>query len=68
MVFDIYRRFEIEILREGGRWVVYRTSNETRRADWSLIIPHELREDELAGYLADFFQEHARPGESITCK
>lgn len=68
MIFDIYKRFEIEILREGGRWVAYRKNDGTRRADWTIIIPHELREDELTGFLGDFFGEYARPGDSITRK
>ena len=66
MIFDIYKRFELEILRVNGRWVVYRNRNGTRRADWSIIIPHELREDELVSFLDDFFHEYARPGDIIT--
>lgn len=66
MIFDIYKRFELEIVRVDGRWVVYRNSNGSRRADWSIVVPHELREDELAGFLDDFYHEYARPGDIIT--
>lgn len=68
MIFDIYKRFEVEILRKDDRWVVYRNNNGTKRPDWTIIIPHELREDELAGFLDDFFHEYAGPGDSIIRK
>lgn len=66
MIFDIYKRFELEIARVDGRWVVYRNSNGTRRPDWTVVVPHDLREDELPGFLDDFFHEYARPGDVIT--
>jgi hypothetical protein len=68
MMFNIYRRFELEILREDGRWVVYRLGNGTRRADWSIVIPHDAREDDLAGFLDDFFHEYAQPDDRITTR
>ncbi|HEU4708116.1 MAG TPA: hypothetical protein VFS17_02295 [Methylophilaceae bacterium] len=68
MIFDIYKRFELEIVRVNGRWVVYRLGNGTKRADWTIVVPHELKEDELVSFLDDFYHEYARPGDSITCR
>lgn len=66
MIYDIYKRFELEIVRVDGRWVVYRLGNGMRRADWTIVIPHELSEQELIGFLDDFYHEYARPGDVIS--
>lgn len=66
MIFDIYKRFELEIVRVNDRWLVYRRGNGSKRVDWTIVIPHELKEEELASFLDDFYHEYARPGDSIT--
>jgi hypothetical protein len=60
MKFDIFGRLVI-VERQGEHWVAY-YPGEGKRRPADLAIPGELTEDELLGYLADLFHEHARPG------
>ena len=39
MKFDVYGRFELEVLRENHSWIAYRTGLGTRSRDLSIIIP-----------------------------
>lgn len=65
MKFDIYGRFRIEVLREGGAWVAYRPGSGTRVHAGSLHIPPDLTAGEIAAFLDDLFHELAGPGQHI---
>lgn len=65
MRFDIYGRFQLEVLRKDDRWVVYRLDQGKRRVFPDLAIPASLRSDELASYLDDMLHEWARSGDAI---
>lgn len=65
MIFSIYQRFEIEILRHGNEWRAYRRSNGMRQPDNEIIIPPDVAEHEMETYLDDLFHEYAAPGDEI---
>jgi hypothetical protein len=65
MKFDIYGRFQLDILRDGRSWVAYRIADGKRVPDAAIAIPASLRPDELAGYLDDLYHELASPGRTI---
>jgi hypothetical protein len=65
MKFSVYGRFQLEVAREGGVWVVYRLAPGKRiRAD-DLAIPSSVSSDEIGTYLDDMFHELSRPGRSV---
>jgi len=66
MRFNIYGRFVLEIEREQGRWVPYRTGAGVRREEYGIVIPANLEEKDLIDYLEDLLHELATPGTSIT--
>ena len=46
MKFNIYGRYDLEVIRKDGGWVVYRVDNGKRRPEDSLIVPsHVAAED-----------------------
>ena len=65
MKFDVYGRFQLEVLREKEAWAVYRLALGTRERDTDVVIPPSMEPDELAAYLDDLFHELARPGETV---
>ncbi|MGI9494168.1 MAG: DUF7661 family protein [Geminicoccaceae bacterium] len=65
MRYDIYGKFQLEVVRDGDRWVVYRLDNGKRRMMLDVIVPSELSEDEIETYLDDMLHEWARPGKAI---
>jgi hypothetical protein len=65
MKFDVYGRFQLEVLREKEAWTVYRLAPGTRERDTDVVIPPSLEPDELAAYLDDLFHELARPGQTV---
>jgi hypothetical protein len=65
MRFDIYGRYEIEILREGDSWVAYRVGIGIRSVMNDLVIPRTVAPDELEVYLDDMLHELAEPGRAI---
>lgn len=64
MKFDIYNRFQLEIIREGNAWAVYRLGLGTR-VKTDLVIPSSVSENELATYLDDIYHEMSGPGLEI---
>lgn len=64
MRFDVYGRFRIEIVREGGAWVAYRVGQGLRRAE-EILIPGDLAATELAAFLDGVYHELAAPGRSV---
>jgi hypothetical protein len=65
MKFDIYGRYQLDIVREGGAWIVYRIDAGKRVRNDSIVVPPGLRPDELPGYLDDILHELSSPGRSI---
>ncbi|MGZ5123421.1 MAG: DUF7661 family protein [Burkholderiales bacterium] len=65
MKFDVYGRFQLEVLWENDSWIAYRTGLGTRARDSSIIIPESLAPEELASYLDDLFHELSGPGQTI---
>ncbi|GAA5234486.1 hypothetical protein FOZ76_19855 [Verticiella sediminum] len=65
MLFDIYGRFQLEVLREQGNWVVYRRAPGTRARCAQVVIPSEVDGLEIATYLDDIFHELAGPGGEV---
>jgi hypothetical protein len=65
MRFDVYGRFQLEVLRENNSWIAYRPGLGTRSRDTSIIIPDTLAPEEIVGYLDDLFHELCGPGQTI---
>jgi hypothetical protein len=65
MKFDIYGRFQLEVVREGDHWQVYRLAPGKRVRASDLMIPSDLQASELATYLDDLFHESALPGKNV---
>ena len=65
MKFDVYGQFQLEVVRESDRWVIYRIGVGLRALDESVVIPSSLEPDKIAGYLDDLFHEACRPGRRI---
>jgi hypothetical protein len=63
--FDIYRQFQVEVVRESSRWKIYKLGLGIRCELNGIVLPDELREDEIATFLDDMFHEMARPGDSV---
>jgi hypothetical protein len=64
MRFDVYDRFQLEVVREKGQWVAYRLGLG-RRAPANLAIPSWVAPSEIATYLDDLLHELARPGQTV---
>jgi len=65
MKFDVYGRFQLEVVRENDSWVVYRLAPGKRIRSNDFIIPSEVKPHEVAGYLDDIFHELAAPGKQV---
>jgi hypothetical protein len=65
MKFDVYGRFQFEVLRENEAWVAYRLGFGMRERDNDVVFPPSLEASELAEYIDDLFHELARPGEKV---
>ncbi len=62
MRFDVYGRYRIDVVREGGRWIVYRLGTGLRTPHPEIRIPSGVAEAELETYLNDLLHELAEPG------
>ena len=65
MKFDIYGRFQLEVLRENNAWVVYRLGFGTRSRTNDVVLPAELEPGELATFLDDLFHELDRENQGV---
>ncbi len=65
MRFDIYGRYQLEVVRKDERWIMYELDYGKRRFTTDFVIPASLRPDELATYLDDMLHESARPGDIV---
>ena len=65
MRFDVYGRCELDVIRDGSKWKVFRRRDGKRVLLDDVVIPAEIDEDEIATYLDDLFHELARPGQIV---
>lgn len=65
MKFDIYGRFQLEVLRENGSWAVYRLGTGTRLPANDVVLPAGLKASELATFLDDLFHELDRNNRGV---
>lgn len=57
--FDVFGK-RMSVQRKDDEWLLYRESNTGVRARvFQVAIPADLKETELATYLADIFHENA---------
>ena len=64
MKFDVYGRFQVEVHREGDRWVAYRVA-PGKRMRLNVVVPSSFDATEIRGCLDDLFHEAAGPGEVV---
>ena len=62
MRFDVYGRFQLEVVRAGAGWMVYRLGHGRREAMADLVIPPGTQADDILRYLDDLLHELAEPG------
>jgi hypothetical protein len=65
MRFDVYGRFQIEIVRHADAWVVYRLGGGTRSPLPDILIPSEVTECDVEGFVDDLLHEYAEPGRHL---
>jgi hypothetical protein len=64
MKFDVYGRFQLEVLWEKNQWVVYKLGPGTRaRSDF--MIPSSVAASEVGTYLDDLLHELSGPNQSV---
>jgi len=63
--FDIYGRYQLEVIREGDSWKIYRLGVGRRAPVHDLVIPPEAQPHELEMWLDDLLHELAEPGRAI---
>lgn len=61
LAFDVHGRPMI-VERTRGRWTLWLAGGEGKRRPLDALVPPELDEGELQGWLADLFHECATPG------
>jgi len=62
MKFNVYSR-QLEVNRHQGQWQVLVSGSEgKKRLAEDIVIPADVREEELTEYLADLCHEWARDG------
>ena len=66
MKFNIYGKFQLDVIREAGTWVAYRLEPGKRIVLRDFSIPDFLDEGELAIYLDDIYHEMGGPDERVT--
>jgi hypothetical protein len=54
--FDVYGRFQLEVVRDGEEWVAYELGLG-KRIRSSLVIPSTIAPDEIAIFLDDLLHE-----------
>lgn len=61
----MYGRYELDVERRDGRWIVYRRGEGTRREDPSVFIPAGVPEDAIASFLDDLLHEAGHPDGTV---
>lgn len=65
MKFDIYSRFQVDVRRENGAWIVYRLAPGKRAVMEDVVLPPDLAAHEIATWLDDIFHEFAGMGQTV---
>jgi hypothetical protein len=65
MKFNMYGRFQVEVRRENGTWIVYRAELGKRARLNDVIIPPDVAAEDIATYLDDVFHEYAGIGQTV---
>jgi hypothetical protein len=65
MRFSIYGRYDLDVERRNGRWLVYRRGLGTRREDPTVFLPADVDKNDIAAYLEDLLHEEGGPGRVI---
>jgi hypothetical protein len=65
VIFDIYGRFQIEVLQTDSGWTAYRKSSGLRTPYPDLVFPADLADSGLEQFLDDHFHEYAQPGQVV---
>lgn len=61
--FNVFGK-PMSVQRKEGEWLLFLESATSMRVRvYDVVIPPELKQDELAGYLADIYHENA----SVKC-
>jgi len=60
LIYDVFGR-HIGVQRKDGRWLVFRVDMSERKFSrlYDVIIPDDLTEAEISGWLDDIFHEAA---------
>ena len=64
MKFDVYGRFQLEVLWEKGQWVVYKLELGTRVRS-GFVIPSSVAAREVGTFLDDLLHELSGPNQSV---
>jgi hypothetical protein len=64
MKFDVYGRFQLEVVRENDQWAVYRIGLG-KRVPAGVAIPSSVAASEVATYLDDLLHELSGPDQSV---
>lgn len=65
MRFNIYGRFQLNVVRENDSWTIYRLADGKRAKVDDFVIPSAFEAEEIATYLDDVFHELAARGQRI---
>ena len=65
MKVDVYGRFQLELVKEGGKWIAYRLEPGKRIRISDLAIPESLGADEVPQFLDDLYHEMGGPGQRV---
>ena len=65
MKYDMYGRFQLEVLRQNGTWIVYRCGSGVRALVHDVVLPNDLEEQEIAIFLDDIYHESDTHGRGI---
>ena len=60
MIFNVFGRL-LGVKRIGDEWRLFRVTLPERKysPNYDIVLPAELREEEIAGYLGDIYHEAA---------
>ncbi|CAI2515257.1 MULTISPECIES: DUF7661 family protein [Serratia] len=60
MIFNVFGRL-LGVKRAGDRWQLFRVTLPERKyaRSYDIVLPDELTESEIAGYLGDIYHEAA---------
>jgi len=65
MKLNVFDKFIIEVIYTANGWQAFYLGNERkkRRAN-DIVIPDDISEDKVVGYLTDLFHEAATPAKN----